>query len=157
MGIISKKILSRKSGSIIVDASLSLPVFIIAMAMLIGLIAKCAEEDNAYRELLRKSEFKSDAMAAVNAEWEECRSSVRLEHAKITLVYKPFVGACGSDSPLVFVFPKAGARYHLDGCMILTRSSTEEGDYVIMSEDEAAKNGYTPCMLCLGGKNVQNQ
>ena len=49
------------------------------------------------------------------------------------------------DGALVYVFPKTGGVYHLGSCYIVDR-------YVIqMSEDDARREGYTPCLVC-GGK-----
>jgi len=49
------------------------------------------------------------------------------------------------DGTLVYCFPKSGECYHLANCTIVERYVLEIG------EEEAKRQGYTPCQIC-GGK-----
>ncbi len=58
-----------------------------------------------------------------------------------------------SPSETVIIFPKYGTRYHLPDCRYVKREYKEEKYNLKMEMEDAKRKGYTPCMICGGGKN----
>lgn len=157
----------RRRGSIIVDAACVLPVFILAVGMLLTLIIQAGSEEKLVAQL------KTAAIAAIDlsgvrpyelTESEEVCAGLYVDNVvRLALpgnrfykgiAFRPFVGESGQpeerDDILVYVFPKYGVRYHVDGCYILKRET-----HIQVFRSQAVSDGYTPCRICLGGKEPE--
>jgi len=176
---------SGRKGSIIVDAACVLPVFVIAVSMLIGLIVQAGREEStvcllknaslAYCDACVAAELAEDFVPEGIAEGlgslsdfvfrrsdeqvgELCvegivRIALPGKRFVRALTFRPFLGESRGagerdDDRLVYIFPKYGIRYHVDGCVILEREN-----HVLVRRSEAIEKGYTPCRICGGGED----
>ena len=162
-----------------VDAAISLPIFIIAVAMLLMAVRIMIIEDNKTSQMLAENEALSllpGIEFTVNRPYEELyidkvRFNIKPLYTKfpfkaaffkavvgeITIPYRPFEGE--SDDPYksksVIIFPKNEGnekqtpKYHDSSCWQLKAHRKNEME--IVSEEEARKRGYSPCLIC-GGK-----
>ncbi len=141
---------SRTSkGSITVDASIALPLFILAMALLMSLIYESAEEDALYRKLTQEAGSASVLLGAADIEVPFMIAIGKTKTRGITreLYYRPFYGESAevkNRDTTVYVFPKSGKRYHIAGCSTMDRNP----NYRAMSKSQAISMGYTECKLC---------
>lgn len=207
MDILSRNISTDESrrGSLIVDAACFMPIFLIAMIMLIFIATQAGVEDTVVAAGRRGAsasalvdsvlEENSSASSAVSFaagfylslgdEWEEgptvlltgfqserserlspglyidgiCEAKLhvlrragfgglfsRLINSRRRIVFRPWRGEsarlCACDSDRVYVFPKSGERYHVDGCRIL-----REGSVQLVLNAELRKK-FSGCKLC---------
>ncbi len=145
---------SRTSkGSYTVDASLTLPVFVLCFSILLSLVFEAAEEDALYRKLSEEANAGSSVIGAVGVDVPFMIASgvTRTREIEKEVFYRPFCGeseAVKQRDVTVYVFPKSGVRYHVAGCSTMDRNP----DYVAISKSEAVAGGYTECRLCgVGG------
>ena len=108
---------TSKRGSIIVDAAISIPIFVLAMCFLLTMIIHVRKEETAVSKMLKTSQATSMALAAAGS---TSAQELTLFDEGHFFLYRPFVGdsnlACGE---MVYIFPKYGMRYHIDGCSTL--------------------------------------
>ncbi|MBQ4506485.1 MAG: hypothetical protein II971_04465 [Firmicutes bacterium] len=155
---------TSRRGNIIVDAACVLPVFILAIGMLLSLITQAGSEEKTvgglktaaiaaidvsavYPYELTESEKVSDGLYVDNV----IRLMLPGERFLKGIAFRPFVGESkqpeGADDMQVYIFPKYGVRYHIDGCYILKRET-----HIRVLKSQAVADGYTPCRICLGGE-----
>lgn len=198
---------TNKDGSVIVDAACCLPVFIIALGMLLMLIAQCGAEESVFRfccvsieaynsaavydisdaeayaafagtlSICTVSEWGSDQLVLVTGLTKDNRFAFSegglcidgiveaevLQHSRIKIpkafssapytkrnfTFRPWQGESESfvnkDNSRVFIFPKRGERYHIEGC-----SSLKEGVVETVLTAKLRK-AYASCQLCKPG------
>lgn len=192
----------RTRGYIIVDAACTLPVFILAMCTLLSLINQAGLEDKLFADLVKGAD-KQALVYAAGGKIIDSDYLVNIGHTKNLVIqkvtYRPFWGEEHTrmkDGTTVYVFPKRGIRYHVEGCSIMKDGQIElilnkkvrkqyssckickPGDlpdgamvcvygetsevyhrkscasvtktYEVMEKSEAEKQGYSPCLLCIG-------
>ena len=148
-------IFHTSKGSVTVDASISLPVFILSFALLLSLIYEAAEEDALYRDLARELNIASSAAGAANIEvpFMVAIGKTKTRGINRSLYYRPFSGESAEvrqRDTTVYIFPRSGTRYHVAGCSTMDRHD----GYVSISKQEAISLGYTECRLCgFGGRD----
>ena len=117
----SGSILRTSKGSVTVDASVFLPLFILSFALLLSLIYEAAEEDALYKKLALVSMSGSSVIGMSGAELPFMISAGTTKSRGITrsVYYRPF---CGESEEVrqrdvtVYIFTKSGTRYHRAGC-----------------------------------------
>ncbi len=148
-------IFHTSKGSIIADASIALPAFILAFSLILSLIYEAGEEDALYRKLSEDTVSGSVIIGALDVDipFMLAVGTTKTRSVRKEVCYRPF---CGESSDLknrdvaVYIFPKSGTRYHIAGCSTLDRNQ----GYIAVSRSEAKSLGYTECMLCgLGRKD----
>ncbi len=154
----------RRRASVIVDAAVCLPVFLLAMGLILCLMMEIRAEENEFCILTDKAVKDMQVKGAVyrlshgsvsvqGVREKRASVSVRLPYiadkgktkAVEYLVYRPFIGADGDPDrgdTRVYVFPKRGQRYHTRECFILQEGAVE----VILSKDLRKK--YKACTIC---------
>lgn len=154
----------RRRASVIVDAAVCLPVFLLAMGLILCLMMEIRAEENEFCILTDKAVKDMQVKGAVYRlshgsvsvqGVREKRASVSVRLPSIAdkgktkaveyLVYRPFIGA--EEDPergdtRVYVFPKRGQRYHTRECFILQEGAVE----VILSKNLRKK--YKACTIC---------
>ena len=158
-----------RRGSVVVDAACALPVFIIAVSMLFGLIIQAGREEKTVAGLRKAAVAAIDVSAVRPYELtasEPVRPGLYVDNViRIAfpgeryvkgIAFRPFVGESkqpeGKDDVLVWVFPKYGVRYHVDGCYILKREN-----HIQVFKKQAVADGYTPCKICGGGEKDDDE
>lgn len=138
--------INKKRGSILIDAAICIPLFVISMALIIGLIIQAGKEQRAYSRLTALA----DAAMAVQSSGEITIPAAAGD-ALIQICYRPWIGLSDSDeaSSYVYVFPKYGERYHIQGCFTMERYPE---NYFPMDRKEAEEKGYSPCLVCIGNE-----
>jgi len=132
--------INRKRGSIIVDAAISIPIFVLSMCYLITIILGIGKEEKAVAKMLELSKATSIASIATGS---TVIDELTLFDEGHVLLYRPFVGANSSaDSDMVYIFPKSGERYHVDGCTTL-----KEGEICSVLTNDIRRR-YEPCKIC---------
>ena len=192
-----------RRGSLFVDAACCLPIFILSICLLLSLINQAGSEQNTYAKMVRRAKTQVDIIAAsgLNIDTDVLfQLGAPGNGVFLKVIYRPFIGEAEriarEEDGLVYVFPKRGIRYHVDGCstmrdgdieIILTAAARRRyracrickpgelpnGAYVCiysdasgvfhrrscasvtksfetMTRSEAAEQGYTPCLLCIG-------
>lgn len=177
--LLRKRLFINNSGSVIVDAAICLPIFIVCMAIMMMLIIQCGVEDAEFTKLVKSAESSCDIIAASGSEYggfSECYKDICLDNvitidkrvdtavpvpksfeqgidAYEVLTYRAFVGESKQFSVVnevqIYVFPKYGERYHIAGCKMFR---IYPDNYIVMFKNEAIEKGYTPCKLCGGGE-----
>jgi len=129
-----------KKGSIITDAAICLPIFILSVCALLSLIVKTGSEEVNFEKMAVKAQLISVSYAASLSDDEAVHyMSSEGQH----LAYRCFTGLDDSKGGmLVYVFPKSGERYHVAGCRTLNPG---EIDTVLTDE---IRRGYKPCSIC---------
>lgn len=200
---------TNKRGSIIVDASICLPFFIVALALLLMLTVEIGIEENITGLMTRCSLISMEAAAAVDKSddffvtgnlswrtawhaglaggihWKQTDPGIPRFYSDIdipipggvridglvmvrvgndtalpsirgftdelssvrTVIYRPFRGESAGmqaedDDPRVYVFPKRGARFHIEGCSVMQEGSVE----TILTK--SLKRQYSACSIC---------
>lgn len=167
-----------KRGSIIVDAAISLPIFLIAMCTILSLLLQVGREDNAMLSMFKTSQTVTRTLAAtgyttgqgasdeflgalgqdnegiintleqgseelINSLSQDDRGDLYLFKEGHVLVFRPFIGEKSeSDGDRVYIFPKYGERYHIEGC-----STLRNGERVEVLTDKV-KRQYKACEIC---------
>ena len=137
--------INNKKGSVLVDAAICIPLFVLAMAAVLGLIVQAGKEQKAYSRLTAIA----DASMAVQA-FGEITIPAAAGDALIQICFRPWIGESDSDtaSSYVYVFPKYGEKYHIQGCFTMEMYPE---NYFPMDRKEAETKGYAPCRVCIGG------
>lgn len=192
---------TSKKGSYIVEAAISMPIFIlciIAIALIINIIAECenigfqsakkmhmisAGTETAkitaladVENLADKHRLRTNVTAGGIDELLELRTESRFKvenpigiKGKISftqqLRVRAFTGKLENSIPLsaaefqkneksvpVVIFPKYGKRFHTAGCRYTTKNYSGEEYKIEMEKEDAQAKGYTPCLVCGGGK-----
>ncbi len=200
---------TNKRGSIIVDASVCLPFFIVALALLLMLTVEIGIEENMTGLMTRCSLISIEAAAAAgksddffvtgnlswraswhaglntDIRWKQADTGIPRFYSDLdipipggvrvdglvmvrvgnetslpsikgftdeldsvrTVVFRPFRGESGrvetdDDDPRVYVFPKRGARFHIEGCSVM-----QEGTVETILTGKLRKQ-YAPCSIC---------
>lgn len=129
-----------KRGSIMVDAAISIPIFVLAMCSVLGMINKVGKEETGVAKMLSLSQVSCKAIATTGLDVVE--ELVLYDEGHI-LLYRPFVGEPSYvDTDRVFIFPKAGIRYHIQGC-----STMRDGQLTEILTDTLRRK-YSPCKIC---------
>lgn len=198
---LTKNIKNTKRGSYIVEAAISMPVFIlciIAIALIINIIAECenigfqsakgmhiisAGTETAkvtalteVAELADKHRLRTNITAGGIDELLELRTESEFKvknpigiKGKISFTQqlraRAFTGKLENASPLpaaefqkneksvpVVIFPKYGKRFHTSGCRYTTQNYSGKEYKIEMEKEDAEAKGYTPCLVCGGGK-----
>ena len=161
-----KALFTNEDGTIIVDAAICLPIFIILMAIMMMLTIQCGIEEAAYTRLADEARESCKLIAASGLNGSELTVSESIHtnvpvpagfaqrlDAKARITYRPFIGEsddfAAACTDLIFIFPKYGEKYHGDGCIMF---KIYPDNYTVMRKDEAIAAGYTACMLCGGGE-----
>ncbi len=194
-----------RRGSLIVDAACFMPIFLIAMMMLLFVAMQagvddtvvaagckgaqaCSLADSAFEgnsSVTSATSFAAGFYLSLHNEWEEgptvlltgfqsdltekispglsidgiceAKASVlrkagfegllsKLVNSKRRIVFRPWRGesarTCASGSDRVYVFPKSGERYHVEGCRILREGSVQ----LILNAE--LRNKFSGCKLC---------
>lgn len=132
--------INSKRGSIIVDAAICIPIFVLSMCFLISIILSIGKEENAMANMLKTSRASSLACATMDLCVVEDLTLYGEGH---TLVYRPFVGESRAvDNEMVYIFPKRGLRFHVEGCGTLKEGQLS----VVLTADVRVK--YSACKLC---------
>ncbi len=148
----------------VIDAAIALPIFLLAMGLVLCLMLQLEAEEHRFCELRDRalSDMESRGAGSVLSRGNlrvngvrELKAKVKLKLPSISdrtrtdaleyLVYRPFTGAQGSggdDKSRVFVFPKRGQRYHIRSCVIL-----QEGAIQTVLSRELRKR-YSACSIC---------
>jgi len=131
---------TSKKGNLIVDAAITLPIFILAMVLVLSFFLKAGTEDNAVSWMLKASQTESMVFASSG---ENVVDEVPLYKEGHVLLFRPFTGEKkGVCYDKVYIFPKYGKRYHIDGC-----STLQGGEKVDILTDKVRKK-YSPCKIC---------
>lgn len=144
--------MSTSKGSIITDAALVLPIFILAVLLIFSLIREAAEESRLYKDLCTAAGKPAVLSLYAEANVDYLTKSGKTDTYDIqrTVYYRPFCGE-SEDSEyaysLVCIYPKAGIKYHRKRCSTVENNS----NYVTVTLKEAEEAGYLPCKLCYGG------
>ena len=99
MGQLLKNINIRKCGSIMVDAAISLPLFIISMAMLLEIINIAGKEENAFYQAETRIQMVGSFGADINLGVivDDPENSIYIDHVQVYPIIKnikfPFAGA----------------------------------------------------------------
>lgn len=155
---------SRKKGTVTIDAAIGLPVFLLAMGLLLCLMLQLEAEERRFCELRDRALTDMEIRGAVSRlsrgnlvveGVRELKSRVRLKLPSLSaqkktdaleyLVYRPFIGAqseAAEDDTRVYVFPKRGQRYHIRSCIILQEGAVET---VLSSQ---LRKRYAACRIC---------
>ena len=137
---LNRRINTSKRASIIVDAAVALPIFLLSMCLILSLILNAGKEDNGVLKMLKLSLASSKAIAVSGMDVVD---ELVLTDSGHILLYRPFIGEKhGTDSEWVYIFPKRGERYHVDGC-----STMKNGDIVSILTDEIRRR-YSACKIC---------
>jgi len=125
---------------LIVDAAISIPVFLIAMITILSLVLQLGKEAQAVNKMLKTSVLSSKGFAAAGLSIDMPMFLYGEGHV---LCYRPFCGEGAElDSDRVYIFPKRGERFHVDGC-----STMKDGEIgTVLTND--IKRKYSPCKIC---------
>lgn len=156
--------INKKRGSIIVDAAISLPIFLLAMCTILSLLLQVGREDNAMLSMFKTSQTVTRTLATVgyttggvldsntleqgsgeliNSLSQDGRGDLYLFKEGHVLVFRPFIGEkSDSDGDRVYIFPKYGERYHIEGC-----STLHNGERVAVLTDKVRRQ-YKACEIC---------
>jgi len=145
----------KSKGTVIIDATLTLPIFILSMVLIINCILQCAYEAKLYKELCEDislmSVFQSDAYSL--KDYSVLSGVTSKFGVYINVYYRPFLGDLtdeNSDYENVYIFKKSGKKYHYPGCSTMDYNA----NYTVVTKVEALSNGYDACKLCSpGGKD----
>lgn len=129
----------HKRGSIIVDAAISIPIFVLSMCFLLSMIIHVGREETAMAKMLKLSQSTSIACAASGMDIVD---ELVLTDEGHFLLYRPFVGKTKNIDDMVYIFPKSGQRYHIDGC-----STLKEGEITSVLTNDIRRR-YKPCKIC---------
>jgi len=132
--------INSRKGSIIVDAAISIPIFVLSMCFLVSIIKSIGREESAMAKMLETSKATSMACASLDL----CiADELFLYDEGHVLVYRPFIGESRTeDNEMVYIFPKSGLRFHVDGC-----STLKEGQVSLVLTDNL-RGKYSACKLC---------
>lgn len=130
---------NTKKGSIIVDAAISIPIFVLSMCFLLSMMIHIGREETAVSKMLKLSQSTSIACAASGMDVVD--ELVLADEGHI-LLYRPFVGKTKNVDDMVYIFPKSGKRFHVDGC-----STLKEGEITSILTNQIRKK-YQPCKIC---------
>lgn len=131
---------TSKKGSLIVDAAISIPIFVLAICSIIGLVKQATFEEKNFKELAEKSQqlcivYASSGIDPVDTQY--------LSLDKERLAFKAFCGLRDSEGDrLVYIFPKRGERYHIIGCSTLKAGEVE----TVLTDSIRRK--YKACQIC---------
>ncbi len=147
-----RRIFTGERGSVTVDAACCMPVFVLTMCLLLSLINQAGAEQQAYATMVRRAKTQVDVIAASGLGID---TDVLLQLSRpgngvlLRLIYRPFIGEseeiASGDDELVYVFPKRGIRYHVDGCLTM-----KEGDIELVLT-AAVRRRYKACRICRPG------
>jgi len=136
---IKRKFRSEK-GSVIVDASICIAIFLIAVISILGLILMAGTEARDFHALAEESQGISSVYAS---ETIENSDYLFLSSEIHSLSFRPFSGIKDDEGDrLVFIFPKRGIRYHVAGCRTLNSGEIES---ILTAE---IRRTYSPCKIC---------
>ncbi len=142
----------RLGGSLFIDAAISIPVFVLAIAAILGIITECGRASADYERMRAQAAAVTDS--CVISELPEGARTLTAFSGRRSMEYRPFIGEGDWDDVLedaeVLVFPAYGIRYHRENCMIVTRKGAD-GRWEKTTKRNAEKEGYTPCLLCIEG------
>ncbi len=192
---------NTKRGSYIVEAAISMPVFIlcvVAIALIINIISEC--ENIGFQSARRMHAISSGsetAKIAAIADFTSLADRHRLRTGVTAggidelmelrtesefkvknpigikgeisftqqLRVRAFTGKTENSTPLslaefqkneesvpVVIFPKYGKRFHTAGCRYATKNYNGNEYKIEMEKADAQAKGYTPCLVCGGGK-----
>ncbi len=131
---------TSKKGSLIVDAAISIPIFVLAICSILGLVKQVAFEEKHFKELADKSRQLCAVYASSGIDPEDTQF---LSLEKERLAFKAFCGLKDSEGDrLVYIFPKRGERYHIIGCSTLKAGEVE----TVLSDSIRRK--YKACQIC---------
>lgn len=166
---INTKSINKKRGTIIVDAAISLPIFLLAMCTILSLLLQVGREDNAMLSMFKTSQTVTRTLAATGyttgqgvsdeflgalgqdnegiisalGQGSDSRGDLYLYKEGHVLVFRPFIGEkSDSDGDRVYIFPKYGERYHIEGC-----STLHNGERVAVLTDKVRRQ-YKACEIC---------
>ena len=139
-GQLFRRILTSKKGSLLVDAAVCIPVFILAMAAILSLVLHVGTEEKNFREMAEQSQVLTVAYAAAGIDDDRIHY---LHSDGQNLAFRPFSGAddSGGDT-LVYIFPKRGERYHIAGCPTM-----KPGEIETILTDQIRRS-YRACEIC---------
>ena len=178
IGDIVKLGVQSRRGSYIVEAAMSLPVFIlciIALALVIRIIAICENIGFVSAAEIKEIDLTASSKDIDDLIGVQSEAVFKVEnpigiHGKISFTQKiltrAFTGTLQDAEPLpesefkrnaksvrIVIFPKYGERYHVKSCYYVKRYDEGEAYKLEMERDDAAAKGYTPCKVCRGGEN----
>lgn len=131
---------TSKKGSLIVDAAICLPIFIIAICSILGLIRQVLFEEENFKKIANESQGLCALYASTGIDLDGIQY---LSSEKERLAFIPFSGHTDSEGDcLVYIFPKSGRRYHIIGC-----STLKAGEIETILTDKVRKT-YKPCQIC---------
>ena len=138
-----RRILTNKKGSLLVDAAVCIPVFILAMAAILSLVLHIGTEEKNFREMAGKSQLLTVAYATAGLD----DGSIHYLHSEgQSLAFRPFTGADDTaGDTLVYIFPKRGERYHVAGCPTM-----QPGEIETILTDQIRRR-YRACEICKPG------
>ena len=168
----------RRQGSILVDSAICIPIFAIAVGMLVMAINIMRIEEKKTYQMLTEVEGLSvlpgvDFTVDRSDDYlyiDNVRYDIKILNTKfpfkgaffksvlseITMPYRPFIGE--SDDIYrnqVLIFPKnegnevKGPKYHTSSdCRAVKASYTKGYESVFVQRKEAVSRGYTPCKIC---------
>ena len=192
---------NNKKGSYILEAAISMPVFIlciVAIALIINIIAECENigfQSAKQMHIISSGSETTKIAALANVEALTDRHRLRTNvtageidelaelrtesgfnvknpigiKGKISftqqLRVRAFTGKTENSNPLsaaefrkneesvpVVIFPKYGKRFHTSGCRYATKNYKGNEYKIEMEKEDAKAKGYTPCLVCGGGK-----
>ncbi len=141
---------TNKKGSVIIDAAICVPAFVIAIGMLLGILIQAGKEEAAFERM----SLAAQASLAAELGEDEIEISFPAGKAVMHLCYRPWTGAkddADKKDKIVYIFPKFGERYHIPGCSLI-KEYPENYEAVTMSEAE--ERGFSACKLCVGGLHL---
>lgn len=182
MELLRRRIATEK-GAVMVDAAITMPLFIIAIAMLLMAIRIMNIEENKTYQMVTENEVLSEMPGLAFTVNDPARElyidrvcyNVKILNNKfpfkgaffsrvvgeITLPYRGFVGESDDpyDSQSVVIFPKnegsekTTPKYHGTDCWQL--KAHRKNQMELVTRAEAEQRGYSPCLIC-GGRRSTN-
>lgn len=168
--------------SLFVDAAIALPLFILALGMLLQFMITIGREETSYYE----AETRIETIGAFGGKIElghtvdDASKGVYIEHVQIypiiinntylksfslvmDMPYKTYIEESPDkykNSELVYIFPKnEGAeketpRYHTCYCSTVKGGHTKGLEIIQVTKEEALRRGYTLCKHCITKSNA---
>ena len=161
--------MTGKKGAIIVDAAIILPIFLVALLTLACFSRLMAEEEQMLNDLLETGERMAAAAWFSDGEGDSLIPLTDISRGEIPLpldfpkasalqakiLVRGFTGAPARNDPagfdvfgesnrcfLVYVFPRAGERFHVRDCAVIEVGAEE------MILTDSLRRKYAPCSHC---------
>lgn len=166
-----KHAMKNKDGSYIVEASIILPMFVLAvisLALIINMIA--ASEKMTFEAACDAYNIQNTTLKTYTSIDRERNYEVNYPFGiggrinfDFGLLIRGYNGMYQhsdtlseedfeeyGESKIVVIFPKYGIRFHRDGCRYLNQDFWGEEYKIEIQKNDAINKGYTACLVCGG-------